>query len=74
MPAVVTLIEPGALACALVRLGESFLSADVLAARKPDVATANRLRQALVEGILPEHAAGILPQQDARHIRVRREP
>jgi len=49
----VTLIEPGALAYALVRLGESFLYADVLAARKPDVATANRLQQALIEGILP---------------------
>jgi Tetracyclin repressor-like, C-terminal domain len=49
----VTLIEPGALACALVRVGESFLYADVLAARKPDVATANRLQQALTEGILP---------------------
>jgi AcrR family transcriptional regulator len=49
----VTLIEPSALAYALVRLGESFLYADVLAARKPDVATANRLQQALIEGILP---------------------
>jgi AcrR family transcriptional regulator len=49
----VTLIEPNALAYALVRLGESFLYADVLAARKPDVATADRLQQALVEGILP---------------------
>ena len=49
----VTLIEPDALAYALVRLGESFLYADVLAARKPDVATADRLQQALVEGILP---------------------
>jgi AcrR family transcriptional regulator len=49
----VTLIEPGALAYALVRLGESFLYADVLAARKPDVATADRLQQALIEGILP---------------------
>ena len=49
----VTLIEPGALAYALVRLGESFLYADVIAARKPDVATANRLQQALIEGILP---------------------
>src|SRR5271169_6762126 len=47
----VTLIEPGALAYALVRLGESFLYADVLAARKPDVATANRLQQALIEGL-----------------------
>jgi AcrR family transcriptional regulator len=45
----VTLIEPGALAYALVRLGESFLYADVLAARKPDVETANRLQQALLE-------------------------
>jgi len=49
----VTLIEPASLAYALVRLGESFLYADVLAARKPDVATANRLQQALIEGILP---------------------
>jgi AcrR family transcriptional regulator len=49
----VTLIEPDALAYALVRLGESFLYADVLANRKPDVATANRLQQALIEGILP---------------------
>ena len=49
----VTLIEPSALAYALVRLGESFLYADVLAARKPDVATADRLQRALVEGILP---------------------
>ncbi len=47
----VTMIEPGALAYALVRLGESFVYADVLAARKPDVATADRLQQALVEGI-----------------------
>jgi AcrR family transcriptional regulator len=49
----VTLIEPGALAYALVRLGESFLYADVLAARKPDVATANRLQQALIGSVLP---------------------
>jgi Tetracyclin repressor-like, C-terminal domain len=49
----VTIAEPDALAYALVRLGESFLYADVLAARKPDVATANRLQQALVEGIVP---------------------
>jgi AcrR family transcriptional regulator len=49
----VTLIEPNDLAYALVRLGESFLYADVLAARRPDVATANRLQDALVEGILP---------------------
>jgi hypothetical protein len=45
------LIEPNALAYAVVRLGESFLYADVLAARQPDVATANRLQQALLEGI-----------------------
>jgi AcrR family transcriptional regulator len=49
----VTIIEPGALAYALLRLSESFLYADVLAARKPDVETANRLQQALIEGILP---------------------
>jgi AcrR family transcriptional regulator len=48
----VTLIEPDALAYALVRLGESFLYADVLAARKPDVATADRLQQALIESTL----------------------
>jgi AcrR family transcriptional regulator len=47
----VTLIEPDALAYALVRLGESFLYADALAARQPDVATADRLQQALVEGV-----------------------
>lgn len=46
----VPLIEPDALAYALVRLGESFLYADVLAARAPDVATANRLQKALVLG------------------------
>jgi AcrR family transcriptional regulator len=44
------LTEPDALAYALVRLGESFLYADVLAARKPDVAAADRLQQALIEG------------------------
>jgi hypothetical protein len=31
-------------------MGESFLYADVLAARQPDVATADRLQQALLEG------------------------
>lgn len=46
----VLLIDADALAYALVRLGESFLYADVLAARTPDVATADRLQQALVEG------------------------
>ncbi len=49
----VTIIEPNALAYALVRLSESFLYADVLAARKPDVATADRLTQALIEGVWP---------------------
>ena len=49
----VTIIEPDTLAYALVRLGESFLYADVLAARKPDVETVDRLQQALIEGILP---------------------
>ena len=49
----VTIIEPDALAYALVRLGESFLYADVLAARKPDVETVNRLQQALIDGNLP---------------------
>ena len=44
-------IDPEALAFALVRLGESFVYADVLAARQPDVTTANRLQQALVEGL-----------------------
>jgi AcrR family transcriptional regulator len=48
----VPLIEPGALAYALVRLGESFLYADALAARQPDVDTADRLQQALVEGVV----------------------
>lgn len=43
------LIPPGDLAFALVRLGESFLYADVLAARTPDVAHADRLQQALLE-------------------------
>ena len=49
----VPVIEPSALAYALLRLSESFLYADVLAARKPDVETANRLQQAIIEGILP---------------------
>jgi AcrR family transcriptional regulator len=48
----VTIIEPDALAYALVRLGESFLYADLLAARKPDVETVDRLQRALIEGIL----------------------
>jgi len=44
------LIEPGALAFALVRLGESFLYADALASRPPDVHTADRLQRAIIEG------------------------
>lgn len=44
------LIDADALAFALVRLGESFLYADALASRPPDVATANRLQRALIEG------------------------
>lgn len=44
------LIEPGALSFALVRVGESFLYADVLAARRPDVETADRLQRALIQG------------------------
>lgn len=51
----IPLIEPDALAYALVRLGESFLYADVLAARQPDVATADRLQQALVEASDRDH-------------------
>lgn len=49
----VPVVEPGELAYALVRLGESFLYADVLGARQPDVATANRVQRALVEGARP---------------------
>lgn len=43
-------VEPGALAYALARLNESFVYADVLAARTPDIATANRLQEALITG------------------------
>jgi hypothetical protein len=42
--------EPRDLAFALVRLGESFLYADVLANRPPDIDAANRIQRALVEG------------------------
>ena len=41
-------IAPADLAYALVRLGESFLYADVLADRHPDVEAADRLQQALL--------------------------
>jgi AcrR family transcriptional regulator len=44
-------IEPGALAFALVRLGEAFVYADVLANRAPDVDTADQLQLALLEGV-----------------------
>jgi hypothetical protein len=44
------LIDPGDLAYALVRIGESFLYADVLAERRSDVEKANRLQRALIEG------------------------
>lgn len=46
----IPIAEPRDLAFALVRLGESFLYADVLAARPPDVEAANRVQRALVEG------------------------
>ena len=49
----VLLIEPDALSFALVRLGESFLYADALASRTPDLRHANRLQQALIEGSAP---------------------
>ncbi|SRR5579875_608889 len=48
----VPFIDPSALAYAVVRLGESFLYADVLAARKPDIDVANRLVEALIKGVL----------------------
>jgi AcrR family transcriptional regulator len=57
----VSVIEPDALAYALVRLGESFLYADVLAARKPDVATADRLQQAVVYSSLSPSPSTRLP-------------
>lgn len=44
------LVDPEDLAFALVRIGESFLYADVLANRTPDVETADRLQRALIEG------------------------
>jgi AcrR family transcriptional regulator len=43
--------DPDTLAFALVRLGESFVYADVLAARTPDVDSADRLQSALIEGV-----------------------
>ena len=47
------IIEPEDLAYALVRIGESFLYADGLAARTPDVEKANRLQRVLIEGAKP---------------------
>jgi AcrR family transcriptional regulator len=77
----VTFTEPDALAYALVRLGESFLYADVLAARQPDVATADRLQRALIEGIQPgqerlppgrpHQLAGAAPEATRREARER---
>lgn len=49
-----SIIEPNALAYALVRMGESFLYADVLANREPDLETANRLQQALLRGTITQ--------------------
>ena len=46
----VPIADPADLAFALVRLGESFLYADVLAARTPDADAANRIQQALIAG------------------------
>ena len=46
----VPIADPADLAFALVRLGESFLYADVLASRQPDADAANRIQQALLEG------------------------
>lgn len=42
------IIDPGTFAFALVRLGESFLYADVLASRRPDVAVVDKLQEALL--------------------------
>lgn len=46
----VPIVDPADLAFALVRLGESFLYADALAARQPDAEAANRIQQALITG------------------------
>ena len=45
-------VEVSSLAYALVRLGESFLYADALADRTPDLALANQLQAALLNGTL----------------------
>ena len=60
------LIAPNDLAFALVRIGEAFLYADVLAARRPDVASADRLQQALLEGSTqPRPHDGLSPGRPA---------
>ncbi|PXX70965.1 hypothetical protein DFR70_101386 [Nocardia tenerifensis] len=46
------LVELDNLSYAVVRLGESFLYADLLADRRPDIASANTLVAALIEGVL----------------------
>ncbi len=51
------LVDPATLAFALVRLGEAFLYADVLAARTPDVDAADRLQRVLVEGAASAQAS-----------------
>src|SRR5262249_7386124 len=48
---IVPATDPEALAFALVRLGESSVSAGVLASCRPAADPANRLQQALVEGL-----------------------
>ncbi len=58
--------DPADLAYALVRLGESFLYADVLAARTPDVATADRLQRALVESMWPPPTVARRPVRRVR--------
>ena len=45
----VPITAPGDLAFALVRIGESFLYADVLASRPPDIEAANHIQRALIE-------------------------
>jgi hypothetical protein len=44
------ILGPDDLAYAIVRIGESFLYADVLAARTPDMDKADRLQRALIQG------------------------
>ena len=60
-------IAPADLAYALVRLGESFLYADVLADRHPDVAVADRLQQALLQAT---HTAPLSTSTQPAHVNV----